>query len=135
MSGWIFDEDITKDAVDGFIKHGINGLHIKGDLNLGGSEDSSVFQVAKKKKKTLITANTKHFLGISNQKLHKSSGVWMLETDDPGQQVKLVIKALKVTKLDTLQLRAEKKVKISSKSVVVIDGRTNEKTTFLMDGK
>lgn len=129
MADWIFDEDITRPTVEMFNKAGIGGLHIKYDLDLGGIDDESVLQIAKKKKKALITANARDFIKIPNVDFHRTYGTFILKTDDPKQQVELVKTTIQVGDLGTRQKRMEKKVIITDRTADITNTRTNQKET------
>lgn len=135
MAEWIFDEDINRTTVEKFNKAGIKGLHIKYDLDKGGTDDVPAIKLAQKQKKTFITANKNDFVGISNVDILKTYGAWILGTDNPNEQVKLVKLTLKVTKLDTLNKRWEKKVHIKGGEVDVIDCRSQRKITLKLPKK
>lgn len=135
MAGWIFDEDITRVAVNQFIKAGIRGLHIKDDLKKGGISDEQVLKTAQKQKATLITANTSDFLGISDVDYLGTHGAWILGTEDPEEQVELVKLTQEATGIKTSNQRKEKKLHIKQGEVVVLDCRTKEKTTYKLPAR
>lgn len=123
MADWIFDEDITKGAVDMFLAAGIKGKHLVYDYGISGKGDSEVIQIAKKKKQTLITANPEDFRQMDNVKLLNTTGVWILKSQDPDKQVDKVVKTLEITQLKNRALRKEKKVYITEDQVEVTDCR------------
>lgn len=125
MAEWIFDEEIDRTTVKMFKDEGIDGLHIEYDLSSGGIDDQSVIQLAKKHKKTLLTSNYKCFVKkIKPQTLLNTYGLWILNTDDPHEQVRLVKLTLKKTSLTTKKLRKEKRVYIKKDCVEILDCRS-----------
>jgi len=109
MTDWIFDEDINRSTVDMFSREGIKGIHTKYDLGYGGIDDKQILQLAKKEKKTLITANYKDFLSFTNVAYHNTYGTFILKSDSPTEQVELVLKTIKEGDLDTKAKRREKR--------------------------
>ena len=135
MPGWIFDENISRATVKEFAKAGVRGVHIKDDLNLGGVMDEVVLLTAKEKKATLITANTRDFLNIPDVDYHNSYGAWILQTEDPDEQVRLIKATLEVTGLDTLKKRKELKLHLKGNSVTIVDCRNQSETTLKLPPK
>lgn len=121
MGKWLYDENISKPAVEGFRKAGIDGLHVAYDLNLQKIDDQTVVKVSREKKSALITGNWKHFRPMHDDLLKNGPGVWMIDTDDPNAQVERMKKAIKATKLNTVTSRVGKKVYVGEHDAEVTD--------------
>jgi len=127
MAQWLYDEDIAKVTVKKFESAGFRGKHITYDLDFSGKEDFEVLQIGKSRKETLITANPRDFLRMKPHQIKTTSGVWILKTQDPDEQVYLTKKVLIVAGLKTKKSRKGKRVYITKGNVVVDDCSTQEK--------
>ncbi len=130
MGDWIFDEDINSSTATKLVSIGVTGKHIKDDYAFAGRDDIDVFRFAKQKGKTLLTANSKDFLRISNTELNNSLGIWTVSSDDPDEQVDMVQKAIEITGLKTKNSRKEIKVEIKHSSVTVTYSRSGKRTKY-----
>lgn len=128
--GWLFDEDINAPTVDEFKRANIRGVHIEYDLGLGGTLDPDVVEIARKRKRTIITADPTEYMRMPNSKFHNTGGVWILHTKDQKEQVFFLKKAITTTSLYSYDLRKEKKVDIHSSFVKVIDCRSSKETIY-----
>lgn len=137
MKDWICDADINLQTVALFkTVANVDAKHIVKDYGIIDTrEDDEVINLAKKEKKTLITANYKDFNEKNNVQYVNSPGVWIFNSGDPDEQARLFKLTLEATGMKSTSARKNKKVYIKSKIADVTDVKTGQKQTFQLERK
>ncbi|MBU0978633.1 MAG: DUF5615 family PIN-like protein [Patescibacteria group bacterium] len=106
MPSFLADENLTKPAVKGLNKAGLDTIHIKFDLDKGGIDDPIVLNEGRKRGLTILTNNNKHFKKLPKTELKVSPGVWCLNTDIVEEQV---IRAERIKKVGGFHTKKSRK--------------------------